>query len=193
MVPPLLPERLQGGTRHPLLRVVVVLLAALVLALVALVSPLTGAAADNRDKHGRSQTIVVLPANPATFGGPTPDCPVLKAEFQLTDPTGQAVGSGRSCVQEIIPMGGTSQRVKTIFTFVLKGGKIVVDLTIDERFFDEDAPGITFQDFTGTVIRGTGAYRHAEGHVIGGGTLTFNEDATVTFDSVFVITLTPGH
>lgn len=190
MVRLLLPERLQGDTRHPLLRVAVLLLAGLVLALVALVSPLTGAAAADRDKHGRSQTIVVLPANPASFGGPTPDCPVLEVEFSLTDPAGKAVGSGRSCVQEILPMGDTSQRIKTIFTFDLKDGTIVVNLTIDERFFDEDAPGITFQDFMGSVIRGTGAYRHAKGRVIGGGTLTFNEDQTVTFDSIFVITLT---
>lgn len=162
------------------------------LALAALVSPLTGAAADDRDKRGRSQTIVVLPANPASFGGPTPDCPVLTGELMLTNPAGKVVGSASTCVQEIIPMGDTAQRIETIFTFALKKGKIIVDLTIDERFFDEHAPGIVFQDFTGTIIGGTGAYRHAKGHVIGGGTLTFNPDDTVTPDSVFVITLTPG-
>lgn len=185
----LLPERLQGERRHRSLRVAVVLLASSVLALAAFVSPLTGAAADDRDKGDGSRTIVVLPASPAAFGAPTPDCPVATGQSKLTDAAGKVVGMALTCVQEIIATGDTSQRVKTIFTFELKNGKIVADLTIEERFFD-DAPGVVFQDFEGTVIGGTRAYRHAQGRVIGGGTLTFNPDDTLTFDSVFVITLT---
>jgi hypothetical protein len=161
-------------------------LLSLVLAVAVAVLPSIASAAG---KRGAAEVIVVQPANPVSFAGPTPECPQGVGQFALAGPSGKSAGTAQTCIQAVTETGPTSLRIETLFTFFLKRGNIVVDMTIEERFFDAEAPGVTFQKFSGSVTSGTRAYRKKTGRVFGAGTLTFNPDQTLTPDSVLVIVL----
>ena len=161
-------------------------LLSLVLAMAVAVLPSIASAAG---KRGAAEVIVVQPANPASFAGPTPECPQGIGQLALAGPTGKSAGTAQTCIQAVTETAATGVRIETLFTFLLKRGNIAVDLTIEERFFDAKAPGIMFQKFSGTVRSGTRAYRKKTGRVFGAGTLTFNPDGTLTPDSVLVIVL----
>ena len=140
------------------------------------------------DGARRREVIVVQPASPASFSAPTEACPEDIGVFALTGPAGRHVGTATACLRTFTQTGPTSQTVGAILTVSLRRGDIVVDLTIEERFFEAD-PDLIFEDYSGTVVRGTRAYRNRTGHVFGGGSVRFDADGTLTPDAVFVIVL----
>jgi hypothetical protein len=142
------------------------LMIALVIALC--VSASAGTAQAHQPKH-------VIEFGFTNFGfAEDPACPGGLITFSVLSLSGEALGSGTSCVQSINgcePFAvGCKQNVHAILTFTFSEGSVTVDTTLKERFISETA---LEQRARGQVTSGTGAYAGASGRLHGEGTLDF--------------------
>jgi hypothetical protein len=96
--------------------------------------------------------------------------------FDLTSPSGEDLGTGRSCIGSIDGCDpfqpGCHQTVHATFTLELARGSLTIRTTLHEVRPDESS---FIQVGHGTVTSGTGAYAHASGCLNGGGAGRFTE------------------
>ena len=124
---------------------------------------------------GQRSTVVM---NVVPSGDASAACPgsLFGLAFDLTSPSGKALGTGRSCVASIVGCDPfrprCHQTVHATLTFDLARGSVTVPSTLLEVLPDESS----FVQFGhGTVAGGTGAYARASGRLDGGGAGRFTE------------------
>jgi hypothetical protein len=124
---------------------------------------------------GHRSTVVM---NMVPSGDASADCAgsLFGLAFDLTSPSGERLGTGRSCIASIDGCDpfqpGCHQTVHATFTLELARGSLTVRTTLHEVWPDDSS---FVQVGHGTVTGGTGAYTHASGCMDGGGAGRFTE------------------
>ena len=142
--------------------------------LIAAVCAVALTAAPAYARGGQRSTVVM---NLVPSGDASAACPgsLFGLAFDLTSPSGERLGTGRSCVDSIVgcdPFPRCHQTVHATLTFDLARGSVTVPATLQEVWPDESS----FVQFGhGTVSGGTGAYARASGRLDGGGAGRFTE------------------
>jgi hypothetical protein len=118
------------------------------------------------------ETVVMTFENIA-FGEASDACPGGVATFDIVAPGGARLGTGSSCLLSFTGCEpfrvGCHQKVRTTFTFALSGrGPIIVAAKLHEVVLDDD-PFTLAQRAHGSVV-------NRNGHLQGGGTITFTAD-----------------
>lgn len=127
------------------------------------------------------RTTLVLDLKPTLAEVACPEGSLFGFALDVASLDGAPLGTAKTCIKSVDgcdPFAPYCLRtVRATLTLDLERGSLTVPLRLLEI---QPTDSSFIQIGTGKVSRGTGAYRHAEGRVAGGGSAAFDNEGTFT-------------